>query len=749
MIRRFVLSCGAATSVALLLSCGGGSTGTDKDSGVNKTYLSVDATDADGDTLHYQWRVTGGTVDNRDARETVWTMPDGPGLHFAYVTVSDGKGGWVEQQYAVSSDRLDVKALVPAPIDRAAPSFIGTDGTQVRLRFRAPGQLMFADGAGAEAERMVFMPDVQVRLVPTAGGAPVYSGKTDARGEVDLPKLAPDVEYRIECALQVGSAFADCVGETFTPGPTAKVIYVSPQQTTARNLRLHGHVALADGTGCGRESEFFSIHTSATVRLTNADGSAASDPVRVNRFGDYAIDASVPVRAALQLEIQCEGYAATVGVRAANSAAGYVDTDPIELSHVVANARPRIVKMVASGADGNVRGRMIEPGSGTGSNTLPGSDHFLTYKGRDTKLSACLYYQGLGANAGCDALGNMQAPITLADWIRKNSFGTPSDVSATYVNKRDLNLVRRMVGTQTADRIAFYVCNSPGPDGSTQTEIDDTIATGLGDDNRVACVAMEYSSVPGVNGDRPFTQFYTFGPTGSLLLSINLDGRGEKYMPGSCIACHGGSTYNGRFPEQDPVSPYVGARFLPFDTGNYLFSSKSAYTEASQSESIYRLNALVVGTEGNPASCTTDRSTCTPTTRLIAGWYAAGHVLDKAYVPPQWQAAAAVQPDADDFYREVVGTSCRTCHVALGANFDWDSIILSPTPIAGISPRRDPSLQACGGQADLALNASMPNALIASDLLLNRARDDSALASLMRTYLGCSAPAPDPVYPKR
>ena len=85
-------------SAAVLTSCGGGSTGSARDSGINKTYLSVEANDADGDTLTYQWRVTGGTIDNRNASTTVWTLPDSAGIHFAYVTVSDGRGGYVEQE---------------------------------------------------------------------------------------------------------------------------------------------------------------------------------------------------------------------------------------------------------------------------------------------------------------------------------------------------------------------------------------------------------------------------------------------------------------------------------------------------------------------------------------------------------------------------------------------------------------------------------------------------------------------------
>src|SRR5678816_2620566 len=98
-----------ALSCALAVVSCGGSTGTSQDSGTNKTYLSVAASDADGDALHYQWRVTGGTIENRDSPQTVWTMPDGPGLHFAYVTVSDGRGGYIEQQYAVSSDFLETE----------------------------------------------------------------------------------------------------------------------------------------------------------------------------------------------------------------------------------------------------------------------------------------------------------------------------------------------------------------------------------------------------------------------------------------------------------------------------------------------------------------------------------------------------------------------------------------------------------------------------------------------------------------
>ena len=136
-------------------------------------------------------------------------------------------------------------------------------------------------------------------------------------------------------------------------------------------------------------------------------------------------------------------------------------------------------------------------------------------------------------------------------------------------------------------------------------------------------------------------------------------------------------------------------------------------------------------------------SDTSPTSKLIQGWYAAGNTLDKTYVPAAWMAADALPATAGaaSFYRNVIGISCRTCHVALEpTKFDWNSIILSPARA---------STQFCGGTADVALNASMPNALISNDRLAQHLKADAALAAVVTKFLGCSSPAPDPVYPKR
>jgi cytochrome c553 len=348
-----------------------------------------------------------------------------------------------------------------------------------------------------------------------------------------------------------------------------------------------------------------------------------------------------------------------------------------------------------------------------------------------------MYYRALGAVGGCTPDGKMIDPITFDDWKRARKFSPytagNTEVSAVYINKMDLNLVRRMTATQTGPNdISFFVCNNPGPETGSQREVDSTIDTALAAEKLVACVAMEWSATVGVNAGKPYTKFLTFGPDGSLLQSINLDGRGEKYIPGTCVACHGGTQYNGRFPEKGNPSAYLGAGFQAFDTANYFFGSAPGLNEAAQSDAIFRLNALVAATEP---------SGTTPVNRIFAGWYPNGSgKQNNGYVPPVWQAADVRTPGAAHLYREVIGQSCRTCHAAMGAKFDWDSIVLTPARA---------STHFCGGTSDLANNASMPNALVTRDRIAEKVRADPTLAALMTTFLGCSTPLPDPAYARK
>jgi hypothetical protein len=747
---RLMKSVWAVGIGALVAACGGGSTGNDRDSGAEKATLTVAASDTDGDTLSYQWRVTAGTVENRNARQTVWTLPAGPGLHFAYVLVSDGRGGYAEQQYAVGTDALDTaapsRAAVSYPIAASAPV---ADGTALRLRLQRSGLTFDGPGAASERERVVYLPDVAVRVAAPAGDL-VFSGVTDINGELNLPQLPVlpvGQSYSVQCSPGGGATPFTACDPLTVRADRASAAAREPAAHASHNLRLHGHVSLDDDGVCGTQNAFFGVATTATVQLLQADGQPLGAPTRVNRFGDYSVHAAVSVDQPLTVRIECGAAREDIALTPATDAAvrsALLSSLPIERSHRFANRRPAITRMVANGPEGSVRGRMVIEEERAVSTALPGSYRFLSYKGTDSALSACRYYRSIGAVADCDADGRMQGAISFDDWKKRHGFaphaqGNPQ-VAATYINQRDLNLVRRMVATRTPDGdIAFYVCNNPGPDGRSQAEVNEVVDFGLAGERQVACVAMEWSRTAGVNGNSPFTKFLTFAPDGSLQRSVNLDGRGEKFMPGACVACHGGSRIGSRFPENGNPSPLLGARFLPFDTGNYLFSTRSGFSESSQHAAFHELNKLVAATEGPGAD--------TATTRLVAGWYAAGGTqLDKAFVPGDPAKAEGWHATSEKaaFYREVIGSSCRTCHTALGDSFDWDS---RPNRFDGLDATVRQHV--CGGTADIVTNASMPNALASLNRLLVDHPPDSALRQRMSTFLGCSSPADDPVYPRR
>jgi len=60
--------------------------------------LTVDASAGASDQLSYQWRATDGQILAPKSETTDWILHNGPGKHFAYVLVSNGKGGYTEGQ---------------------------------------------------------------------------------------------------------------------------------------------------------------------------------------------------------------------------------------------------------------------------------------------------------------------------------------------------------------------------------------------------------------------------------------------------------------------------------------------------------------------------------------------------------------------------------------------------------------------------------------------------------------------------
>jgi hypothetical protein len=327
---------------------------------------------------------------------------------------------------------------------------------------------------------------------------------------------------------------------------------------------------------------------------------------------------------------------------------------------------------------------------------------FLAFKGLDTRAGSCQYYKSVGAVEGCDFAGNYTGKtLTFDEWRksvqidefcdkRTNSICTqiPFQARAVFVNKADLNLTRDHHSVEIAPgQLAAYVCNHPGPTPDPKTDptglfpspssVDAAINAALKTDTAhpqgrklIACVAMDRVPITSVTGQHVtgqggeiFTRFLIFGPNGDLLPSVNLDGNGEKFVPGACVACHGGTGYFalanntlfvpaasqpifGGFPESGVIDGAdLFSYFLPYDVDNFEFhSSRQGSTKNDQQEAIFWLNFNAK--DGNIAIAdynfrgTNDQCQATAFKNLFNGWYTppGSHVFVSrmdpgAYVP--------------------------------------------------------------------------------------------------------------------
>lgn len=253
-----------------------------------------------------------------------------------------------------------------------------------------------------------------------------------------------------------------------------------------------------------------------------------------------------------------------------------------------------------------------------------------------------------------------------------------SETSAVFANSADLGFGREMHCVQDGGNVACYVSNYDslvytGPGQGTdvskaQTAVDGFTGTGAPD----ATVAMEYSAIEGDTPPQPVVKFYVFNQAGNPVNKANLDGLGDRPVPQLCMVCHGGAIPNavGLTTVLGVGTPVFGnatdvklnAKFLPFDLRSFSFAApdtdtSNLFNKLNQQDEFQELNRMV---KVAPPPDSTD-STSDVIVDLYDTWYPADalpQIEDQAV--PKWNTDA-LHADA---YVQVVGRSCRTCHVA-------------------------------------------------------------------------------------
>lgn len=371
-----------------------------------------------------------------------------------------------------------------------------------------------------------------------------------------------------------------------------------------------------------------------------------------------------------------------------------------------------LLSACGGGGSGSSQGGDIVPGVPP-SGAVAGPNSFLLFPnpqvldGGSQQTNTLAY-----ANAYYSAIDPLNERGTLAAFKAKNLFGSGShEVSITIGDQRDLGYGRKMTGRQNPDgSIAFvvenYMSNAYGGYSSFSLESAIVGATQW----HIGTNGIEFSKGPGNTVE--FVKFYTFDPlTGARLNMVNLDGRGDKAMPGACISCHGGRadalTPSGLFARvmntQSQERGDVAAQAHAFEPASFDFSTRSGFSRAALEANMKELNKMVLCTYPIPASETPgafDGCRRPANTNEYQGT-AAAHIkhmysatsgdndlsnaaseTTSSYLPGDWGSLGQ-----GSLYANTVTDSCRVCHSLRGTGNQSDIDFESFTKFDGYASR--------------------------------------------------------------
>lgn len=178
------------------------------------------------------------------------------------------------------------------------------------------------------------------------------------------------------------------------------------------------------------------------------------------------------------------------------------------------------------------------------------------------------------------------------------------------------------------------------PRGGTMITMDQTGAT-----------FMAFTA--GTNQSPSYLGNWGFAVTPVRLNTTTFDTEGPKFVPQSCMSCHGGR-YN------SSTNRVEGASLLPLDPSLLVFSGVPPGDRQSQEENIRKINQIVLETTPSPAVINYIRGLYNDAVSIPG----AKAVTD--YVPAGWAPQAG-------FYRSVVRPYCTMCHLAAPASVSFAS----------------------------------------------------------------------------
>jgi len=289
------------------------------------------------------------------------------------------------------------------------------------------------------------------------------------------------------------------------------------------------------------------------------------------------------------------------------------------------------------------------------------------------------------AQAYYKAVDPFDERTTLADWKNTNEFTSGADQHIVFRDEFDLGYGRDIYAkVRTDGGFSFYVDNyvvqlSPG-DVSTYANLSIDAAIAADTEYHIGSNAIEFSPIDSndANSDR-IVKMFTFAPKDNSgiqqrTLSIDMDGRGEKFMPTVCLVCHGGILYplneDGSFPEQSLIS----GKFNILNPEHFAFKDIDGLSKSAQQPAIKVMNQLIhqsfsqmnARNQAELGHWNGEFAMSLGTIPYSADF--SEEVYNQTAIPQGWLQNINRPDGVQRLYQEVIKPHCIACHSLRGNN---------------------------------------------------------------------------------
>lgn len=286
------------------------------------------------------------------------------------------------------------------------------------------------------------------------------------------------------------------------------------------------------------------------------------------------------------------------------------------------------------------------------------------------------------SNAYYEAVDPEGLRTTLEGYQKINGFDQGDATHIVFRDSKDLGYGRSMFARQREDgSIAFYVDNYViklnGSSPANYSPLNVHAAVDQNQDFLISTNAIEFSPIDTNDPNSPkVAKFFTYGKPDEngmqhRLLSADLDGRGEKPVPTTCISCHGGALLplneSGEFPAQSLYTTKLN--LLELDSFEY--SDKPGFSQAEQNAALNYVNQLIYETYQQQDTISDVKGLWSADFALeVANSHYNGtfevNDYDPKAVPAGWQQNGSRPAGVEELYREVVRPHCISCHSLRG-----------------------------------------------------------------------------------